>query len=71
MIDVQNTPLDEAACWLELANGGGVMLQQPGGGTPSEPITSEIARRSASSRLARIDTTSSNQLRRFRDALSD
>jgi hypothetical protein len=35
MIDVQNTDANEAGYWLELANGGGVLLRKPSDTTPS------------------------------------
>lgn len=35
MIDVQNTDPNEAGYWLQLANGGGVLLRKPSDATPS------------------------------------
>jgi hypothetical protein len=37
MIDAQNTDADKKDCWLELANGGGVMLRDARLIAPSKP----------------------------------
>lgn len=37
MTDVQETSANEGRDWLELANGGGVMLRERSASDPSEP----------------------------------
>lgn len=37
MTDTQNAKLGDAKCWLELANGGGVMFRDPSVTAPPEP----------------------------------
>jgi hypothetical protein len=48
MADVQDTNRGETNCWLELANGGGVMFRDPTAAPPSEP---QYARRRQPKRL--------------------
>jgi len=37
MPDVQHTNRDERQCWLELANGGGVIFRDPTAAAPPAP----------------------------------